>query len=211
MNSLRAAAFGPGQKVPIFALRRCFYLSAALRDPTNQSSFYDVLQIPQTSTHTEIRDAYYKLSKLYHPDVKKDENSLAMFRKITEAYDVLGNVRTRLEYDNKFLGKYQSYDTSKQEFYASVYRDQCLDGVRRPEIDKVLENKSIIDRFLDKEYKDRVAEYRIYKNRLYEHYRVEEGLGGPWAHKRLVFCSVIAASLTTIKFFDQWNEPWSVW
>ncbi|KAK7573513.1 hypothetical protein V9T40_010704 [Parthenolecanium corni] len=212
MNPLRAAISGSNQKVPIFALKRCFHLGAALWDKqANQPNFYDILQIPQNATHTEIRDAYYNLSKLYHPDVKKDENSLAMFRKITEAYDVLGSVRTRLEYDNKSLGKYQPYDTSKQEFYASLYRDQCMDGIRRPEVSKVLENKSVIDRFLASEYKDRVAEYRIYKNNLYEHYRIQECLGGQFGMNRVMFCGIISALYCAFKCYQILDDPFSVW
>lgn len=210
MNSLKAAVFGSSQKVPIFA-KRCFYLNAALCDQTKDPSLYDVLQIPQNSTHTEIRDSYYKLSKMYHPDVKQDENSSAMFRKITEAYDVLGNVRTRLEYDNKFLGKYQPYDTSKQEFYASLYRDQCLDGVRRPDTDTVMKNRSLIDDFMDREYKDRVAEYRMYKNKLYEHYRVDDALGGPFGWNRAMFCGIVVGCWSLVKFQEAYGDMWSSW
>lgn len=60
---------------------------------------YDSLGITPKATQNEIKAAYYKLSMVYHPDKNKDEASLQKFRAITEAYEVLGNVKTRKMYD----------------------------------------------------------------------------------------------------------------
>lgn len=51
-------------------------------------------------TQAEIKKAYYRLSKEHHPD--RNEGcavSTAKFRSITEAYEILGNVTTRAQYD----------------------------------------------------------------------------------------------------------------
>lgn len=51
-------------------------------------------------SQTEIKKAYYRLSKEHHPD--RNEGcavSTAKFRSITEAYEILGNVTTRAQYD----------------------------------------------------------------------------------------------------------------
>lgn len=64
-------------------------------------SHYEVLKIPKTATHKEIKDAYYRLSMIYHPDKNKGcEESSNNFRDITSAYEVLGNVRQRKLYDS---------------------------------------------------------------------------------------------------------------
>lgn len=63
-------------------------------------NFYDDLGISKNATQSEIKGAYYGLSKIYHPDKNKNnEEAGKRFRKISEAYEVLGNYRTRRMYD----------------------------------------------------------------------------------------------------------------
>lgn len=66
---------------------------------------YDSLGLIKTATQAEVKSAYYDLSKLYHPDrnqgetqEQRDQHS-QKFRDITEAYEVLGNVKSRRLYD----------------------------------------------------------------------------------------------------------------
>ncbi|KAG5894719.1 hypothetical protein JTB14_006139 [Gonioctena quinquepunctata] len=66
------------------------------RKPKNH---YDSLGIAASSTQGEVKSAYYKLSMMYHPDKTQDAASSQKFRDITEAYEVLGNVKTRKLYD----------------------------------------------------------------------------------------------------------------
>lgn len=64
-------------------------------------SHYEALNISKTATHKEIKDAYYRLSMIYHPDKNKgSEEAAKNFRDITKAYEVLGNVRQRRLYDS---------------------------------------------------------------------------------------------------------------
>lgn len=64
-------------------------------------SHYEALNIPKTATHKEIKDAYYRLSMIYHPDKNKgSEEAAEIFRDITSAYEVLGNVRQKKIYDS---------------------------------------------------------------------------------------------------------------
>lgn len=69
-------------------------------------NFYEDLEIPRTATQSEIKSAYYELSKAYHPDRNKSEQAKTKFRLISEAYEVLGNVRTRRMYDKGLLTPY---------------------------------------------------------------------------------------------------------
>ncbi|XP_073948292.1 uncharacterized protein [Choristoneura fumiferana] len=64
---------------------------------------YDVLGITPRATQTDIKSAYYKLSKVYHPDRSSDEESAKKFRAITEAYEVLGNIKLKKMYDKGLL------------------------------------------------------------------------------------------------------------
>lgn len=81
-------------------------------------SHYEALNIPKTATYKEIKDAYYRLSMIYHPDKNKGSKEAAnIFRDITSAYEVLGNVRQRRLYDNSAnLVQRNSHHTFRQPF-----------------------------------------------------------------------------------------------
>ena len=66
---------------------------------SSQTRYYDVLGVTPSATQHQIKAAYYNMSKLYHPDVSKGAKSHTMFTEITEAYEVLGNLRKRRMYD----------------------------------------------------------------------------------------------------------------
>lgn len=72
--------------------------------PRSCANHYDVLGITPKATQNDIKSAYYKLSKIYHPDKSSDEAAAKKFRDITEAYEVLGNVKLKKMYDKGLLG-----------------------------------------------------------------------------------------------------------
>ena len=61
---------------------------------------YELLGIEPTAKHGAIKKAYRELAKKLHPDLNAgDEAATEMFKKITAAYNVLANSKTRKEYD----------------------------------------------------------------------------------------------------------------
>jgi len=80
-------------------------------------SHYEALNISKSATHKEIKDAYYRLSMIYHPDKNKgSEEAAKHFRDITSAYEILGNVRQRKLYDSGAnLNQNSSQFTTKQQ------------------------------------------------------------------------------------------------
>lgn len=52
---------------------------------------YEVLGVPSTATVAEIKSAYRKLVKQFHPDVNKDQDKVRI-RQVNEAYDILSNL-----------------------------------------------------------------------------------------------------------------------
>ncbi len=62
-------------------------------------SHYDVLGLSPKATHDQIKAAYYKLSKEYHPDLNKSEEAEKKFSEISAAYETLSNSSKRKLYD----------------------------------------------------------------------------------------------------------------
>ena len=63
---------------------------------------YQILGLNKTATEAEIKSAYRKLARKYHPDLNKDDKSAAeKFKEISNAYDIIGNPEKRKKYDNK--------------------------------------------------------------------------------------------------------------
>jgi len=62
-------------------------------------NLYDILSVSSTASHSEIRKAYRKLAVQYHPDRNPDEAAQDVFRKITQAYEVLNDATRRDLYD----------------------------------------------------------------------------------------------------------------
>lgn len=60
--------------------------------------YYKILGVERTTSTEDIKQAYRKLVRLFHPDFNKDPESLRLFYLITEAYQVLGNLENRLDY-----------------------------------------------------------------------------------------------------------------
>lgn len=61
--------------------------------------YYEVLDVPRTATDDEIKKAYRKLARQYHPDQNKDPGAQARFVEIQEAYDTLSDPEKRKLYD----------------------------------------------------------------------------------------------------------------
>ena len=64
--------------------------------------YYRILEIKEDANFSEIKKKYRKLAMKYHPDKNPgDDEAVKKFRKITEAYEILGDEKKRKEYDNK--------------------------------------------------------------------------------------------------------------
>jgi curved DNA-binding protein len=67
--------------------------------------YYQILGISRNAAQDEIKKAYRKLARKYHPDISKESGAEAKFKEIGEAYEVLKDPEKRKAYDQ--LGSYQ--------------------------------------------------------------------------------------------------------
>jgi curved DNA-binding protein len=69
--------------------------------PVEFKDYYKVLGVPRDASDEDIKKAFRKLARQYHPDVAKDKKGAEeKFKEINEAYEVLGDPQNRSKYDD---------------------------------------------------------------------------------------------------------------
>ena len=61
--------------------------------------YYETLGVPRDASHDDVKRAYRRLARKYHPDVSKEVNAESRFKEVGEAYEVLKDPEKRSAYD----------------------------------------------------------------------------------------------------------------
>lgn len=90
-------------------------------------NYYEVMGLDKKASQADIKRAYRKLARKYHPDLNKEKNAEAKFKELGEAYDVLKNKEKRQAYDQhgeQWQNPYQNVSQGQNENYQHFNQEQ---------------------------------------------------------------------------------------
>lgn len=89
-----------------------------------ERNYYEVLGVSKDASQNEIKKAYRKLVRKYHPDVNKDAGATEKATEVNVAYGVLGDKEKRAEYDAMLENPYanQQGGQGSQQDFSDFYR-----------------------------------------------------------------------------------------
>ena len=84
--------------------------------------YYEALEVPRTASQEDIRRAYRRLARKYHPDVNKEPGAEDRFKQISEAYEVLRDEEKRACYDRLGANWKAGQDVSGADGFDEAFR-----------------------------------------------------------------------------------------
>jgi len=99
----------------------------------SKRDYYEVLGVNRESSSDEIKKAYRKLAKQYHPDLNKEAGAEEKFKEISEAYGVLSDSEKRRQYDQfghaGIDGRYTTEDIFSSINFEDLFSDFGFGGM----------------------------------------------------------------------------------
>ncbi|MCF6341071.1 MAG: J domain-containing protein [Sulfurimonas sp.] len=92
-------------------------------------SLYETLEISENASESEVKKAYRKLARKYHPDVNKDPSAEEKFKEINSAYEILSDKEKKQQYDmhgDNMFGGQNFHDFSRSHGGAQGDLDDIL-------------------------------------------------------------------------------------
>src|ERR1044071_4114114 len=86
--------------------------------------YYEIMKVDRKATEAEIKRAFRQLANQYHPDKNPSQEAEAIFKEMNEAYEVLSDPASRLDYDQRLTnpGFYNYQHIRPQQRSTASYR-----------------------------------------------------------------------------------------
>lgn len=111
----------------------------------SSENYYNILGVDENASMEEIKKAYKTLAIKHHPDKGGSEET---FKKISEAYNIVGDENKRKDYDNQRKNPFNMGGNPFEDFFNGMFTN----GRKRGAPDKIIEiNVGVIESFLSKE------------------------------------------------------------
>lgn len=81
----------------------------------SQSNHYETLNIDRNASQAEIKQAYRRLVKLFHPDVNQETTDKEQIIRINAAYEVLSDTQSRQSYDRQLRYRFEKSNNKRQQ------------------------------------------------------------------------------------------------
>ena len=132
---------------------------------SDKKDYYEVLGVEKNATDEEIKKAYRKMAKKYHPDLQEEKNKKRAEEKIknlNEAYEILSDENKKAKYDEKLKQMKEEEERKKVEQHneyinniKGVYSNQYNNYKKEQELSKEANN------ILKKEYKKELRKLKM--------------------------------------------------
>lgn len=84
--------------------------------PSTKKDYYEILGVPRNASQEEIKKAFRRLARKYHPDLNKSPEAQEKFKEINEAYQVLSDPEKRKLYDQFGHAAFQGSGAQEQTY-----------------------------------------------------------------------------------------------
>src|SRR3990172_4025372 len=92
--------------------------------PAAVNDYYEILGVSKNASQDDIKKAYRKFARKYHPDLNPgDKTSEHKFKEINEAYSVLGEEKKRADYDQFGKSPFEASASSSEQRYEGARPD----------------------------------------------------------------------------------------
>ena len=102
-------------------------------------NYYDVLGVSPEAEAEEIKKAYRKLAREYHPDINKAPEAESRFKEIAEAYDVLSDETKRRDYDTQRSGGFSHGFNPFADIFSQFYQSGMRQPIKGSDIQQILD------------------------------------------------------------------------
>lgn len=102
--------------------------------------YYQILGVARDATDKDIKRAYHRLARKFHPDVSKETDAESRFKEVKEAYDVLHDAQKRAAYDQYGADWQAAQQAEAQGFHHYQYQSNNSAGEQPFDFDDVFQS-----------------------------------------------------------------------